>query len=180
MKLYTRSGDNGTTGIFGGERTRKSDPRLDCYGTVDELNAQIGLAAVVATAPLLEDLRLVQHELFVVGSHLATPADGPATQHLPSLDETSVGRLEMQIDAAEAQLTPLQNFILPGGSELGARLHMARTVCRRAERRAVGFALDRPIHPLIVPYLNRLGDWLFAISRLANHQAGVADILWKK
>ena len=180
MKLYTRTGDNGTTGIFGGDRTRKSDPRLDCYGTVDELNAHIGLAAVVAAGPLLDDLRMVQHELLVVGSHLATPADGPATQHLPPLDEASIGRLEMQIDAAETQLAPLKDFILPGGSELAARLHVARTVCRRAERRAVGFALDRPVHPLIVPYLNRLGDWLFAMARLANHAAGTADIPWKK
>ncbi|MGA2500794.1 MAG: cob(I)yrinic acid a,c-diamide adenosyltransferase [Tepidisphaeraceae bacterium] len=180
MKLYTRTGDNGTTGIFGGERTRKSDPRLDCCGTVDELNAHIGLAAAGAGGPLLEDLRLVQHELFVVGSHLATPADGPATQHLPPLDEGSIGRLETQIDAVETQLAPLSNFILPGGSEMAARLHVARTVCRRAERRTVGFSTDRPIHPLIVPYLNRLGDWLFAMARLANHAAGTADIVWKK
>ncbi|MFI5381167.1 MAG: cob(I)yrinic acid a,c-diamide adenosyltransferase [Tepidisphaerales bacterium] len=180
MKLYTRTGDDGTTGIFGGERTRKSDPRLDCCGTVDELNAQIGLAAAVAGPTLLNDLRMVQNELFVVGAQLATPSESPATQHLPALDEASVGRLEMQIDAAEAQLVPLRDFILPGGCELAARLHVARTVCRRAERLAVGFALDRPIHPLIVPYLNRLGDWLFAMARLANHLAGVEDIEWKK
>lgn len=182
MKIYTKTGDDGTTGLIGGRRVRKSDLRLDVYGTVDELCATIGWAATVATpdSPALHALRAVQADLFVIGSHLATPEDEPTgkTQWLPAIDESMITRLEQQIDAADADLPALRNFILPGGTELSARLHVARTVCRRAERLLVAFAEDRPVNPTIVTYLNRLSDWLFVQARRANHVAGVTDVPW--
>lgn len=180
MKIYTKTGDDGSTGLFGGGRVRKSDARIECYGTIDELNASLGIAHVAATGSLGDSISRVQHELFIVGSHLATPEDSPSTSSLPPLEETVVGRLEMEIDTAEAELEPLRNFILPGGSELAARLHFSRTVCRRAERVLVDFAMDRPISGTIVTYMNRLSDWLFVMARLANKRAGVADIPWEK
>jgi cob(I)alamin adenosyltransferase len=180
MKIYTRTGDDGTTGLIGGDRVRKSDKRLECYGTVDELNAAIGLVAVAASEEFKQALLPVQEELFVIGSHLAAPENDPAAQkYLPPMDENIVGRLEMQIDQADSELAPLKNFILPGGTEVAARLHLARTVCRRAERLLVDFAMDRPIQGTIVTYLNRLSDWLFVQARLANQRAGVADVPWK-
>jgi cob(I)alamin adenosyltransferase len=181
MKIYTKTGDDGSTGLIGGERVRKSDRRLDCVGTIDELNASIGWAGVVATGELPASLRQIQNDLFVVGSHLALPEHASVKgEWLPTLDESMVTRLEMQIDTAEQQLPALRNFILPGGVELAARLHLTRTVCRRAERLLVGFALDRPVPGMIVTFLNRLSDWLFVQARLANHVEGVADIPWEK
>src|SRR5439155_18045943 len=120
-----------------------------------------------------------QNELFVIGSHLATPETGK-TASLPPLDETMISRLEMQIDAAEAELTPLRQFILPGGSEAAARLHLARTICRRAERLLVAFSLDRPVPAIMLTYLNRLSDWLFVQARWVNHKSDIADVLWEK
>jgi cob(I)alamin adenosyltransferase len=178
MKIYTKTGDDGTTGMIGGTRVPKNDPRIDCYGTVDELNAVIGAAAVVSHSPLLEQLREIQAELFVVGSHLATPEHSRHKAVLPPLTDGAIKRLELQIDATEAKLAPLQHFILPGGSELAARLHLARTVCRRAERLLVGYVPDHAIPPLTVTYLNRLSDWLFVQARGANLAAGVGDIPW--
>jgi len=188
MKIYTRTGDDGSTGLFGGGRIRKSDPRIECYGTIDELNAAIGLAAAAveseagspAAYNMRDWLRAIQHELFNIGSHLATPADSPSSAKLPPLEESMVARLEMQIDEAEQQLTKLRQFILPAGDEAACRLHLARTICRRAERRVVAFALDRPVPDLIITYLNRLSDWLFVMARLANLRAGVEDVPWKK
>ena len=180
MKIYTRTGDDGTTGLIGGDRVRKCDKRLDCYGTIDELNALIGSAAVVSPDGLKTMLMPVQEELFVIGSHLAAPENDPTAQkYLPLIDEGMIGRLEMQIDQAEADLEPLRNFILPGGSEPAARLHIARTVCRRAERLIVDFSYDRPVNAVIVTYLNRLSDWLFVQARAANAHAKVDDVLWK-
>jgi cob(I)alamin adenosyltransferase len=179
MKIYTRTGDDGSTGLIGGRRIRKSDLRIDCYGTVDELNASIGLAAVVAAAGLAAKLRAAQNDLFVLGSHLAAPADGskPAVS-LPALDESIPARLESEIDAAEADLAPLRNFILPGGSEAAARLHLARTVCRRAERLVVALGAEQVVPTVIIRYLNRLSDWLFVQARWCNRQQGVEDIPW--
>jgi cob(I)alamin adenosyltransferase len=206
MKIYTKAGDDGSTSLLGaaGARVRKSDLRIECYGTIDELNATVGWVAVSAqshpiaggppgepdrpnpesTPPaafadeLTRALREVQNELFVIGSHLAV-ADGAAVPpSLPPLEESAISRLEMQIDAATATLPPLRNFILPGGTELAARLHVARTVCRRAERQLVRFAQDRPVAATILTYLNRLSDWLFVQARAANHAAGVADVEW--
>jgi cob(I)alamin adenosyltransferase len=180
MKIYTKTGDDGTTGLFGGERVRKCDARLDCYGTVDELNAALGVAAVTASPDVAKSIREVQNDLFVVGSHLATPAESRYAASLPALDESLITRLEMQIDAAEQSLQPLKQFILPGGCETAARLHLARTICRRAERLLVDFSLDRPVPTMILTYLNRLSDWLFVHARLANHEAGVPDVPWEK
>lgn len=180
MKIYTKTGDDGSTGLIGGDRVRKSDARLECYGTIDELNAQLGLAAAAADVAMVELLRAVQDDLFVIGSHLATPAHSTHQSSLPPLDDGMVQRLEMQIDAGEAMLPPLRNFILPGGSEASARLHVARTVCRRAERLLVSYAEDRPVPVMIVTYLNRLSDWLFVQARRSNAVAGVGDVLWKK
>jgi cob(I)alamin adenosyltransferase len=181
-KIYTKTGDDGTTGLIGGARLPKSDPRIDAYGTVDELNAAIGLAATVADASMLARLRQVQNELFVVGSNLAVAdeAKDQALQGLPALGDEQILRLETEIDAAEAQMQPLRQFILPGGIELAARLHLARTVCRRAERLVVAVGEAHALSPSIVRYLNRLSDWLFVQARLANHVAGVPDVPWQK
>ena len=179
MKIYTRTGDDGTTGLIGGRRVSKADPRLDCYGTVDELNAAVGLAAVATGKDLAAQLRDVQNDLFVLGSHLAAPTDDPkAAASLPPLDESIIHRLEREIDAAEMNLPPLRQFILPGGSEPSARLHLARTVCRRAERLVVALATEVAIPPVTLRYLNRLSDWLFVMARRANREAGVEDVPW--
>lgn len=183
MKIYTRTGDDGSTGLIGGSRVRKSDPRIECCGAIDELNAALGLADACAakSKPTLSAmLREAQNDLFVLGAHLATPEDSPHRAALPALDEAMVWRLEMQIDAAEAALPPLRQFILPGGSDAAARLHLARAVCRRAERLLVAFAVDRPIDPLLLRYFNRLSDWLFVQARRANQIAGIADVAWEK
>ncbi len=190
MKIYTKTGDDGTTGLIGGGRVRKSDARLEAYGTVDELNALLGVAAVVADAPIAGALHRVMDELFVVGSHLAAPAGKRAAAHLPPLDGSMSQRLEAEIDAAELTLPPLTQFVLPGGCELAARLHVARTVCRRAERRLVKLSLDEvdgpvdndagDVEPALVAYMNRLSDWLFVQARAANRRAGVADVPWRK
>lgn len=189
MKIYTRTGDDGTTGLIGGARTAKSDLRVECYGTVDETNAAVGVAVATLPPDVLSthaDLRLlhqrllrVQNELFVLGSHLA--ATDPAwTSSLPPLDDAMVARLEHEIDHAEGQLPPLKAFILPGGSIPAAQLHLARTVCRRAERLLVAFASSSPIDTTLLAYLNRLSDWLFVQARLANQLAGIEDIPWRK
>ena len=180
MKIYTKTGDDGTTGLIGGDRVRKSDRRIECYGTVDELNACLGWASVAADAKSLATLRQVQNDLFVIGSHLATPDEGRLNSNLPPLDDAIIHRLEMQIDSTESDLAPLREFILPGGSELAARLHIARTVCRRAERLLVDFSMDRPVAAIILTYLNRLSDWLFVHARAANQRNGVSDIPWRK
>lgn len=161
----------------------KSDPRIDCYGTVDELNAAVGWATVVCEGSTAALLSRIQHELFNIGSHLAMPdptAAAPVTTPLPPLDEAMISRLEAEIDSADAMLQPLREFILPGGTEPAARLHLVRTICRRAERLAVELARDHAVPAAIVTYLNRLSDWLFVQARLANQQAGVGDVAWKK
>ena len=179
MKIYTKTGDDGSTGLFGGGRVLKSDPRIECYGTVDELNAALGLAgAVPESAELVKALHAVQCDLFAIGSHLATPEDNRNRSALPPLDEGLPARLESEIDTAEAQLSPLRQFILPGGTETAARLHLARTICRRAERLLVDFAASQPVAPVILVYVNRLSDWLFVQARMANHRAGVGDVPW--
>lgn len=181
MKIYTRTGDDGTTGLIGGQRVRKCEARLECYGTTDELNATLGWTVVGAPDWLHPLIEPIQNELFVIGSHLAAPENDPAVvKHLPVFEDASCSRLEMQIDQAEAEMPALANFILPGGTETASRLHIARTVSRRAERNIVEFSLDRPVNPLILTYINRLSDWLFVHARLANFRAGVSDVIWKK
>lgn len=179
MKIYTRTGDDGSTGLIGGSRVDKGDARIECYGTVDELNAALGVAVVLAGASheQVTGLLRVQNELFVIGSHLAVEQEVYRSA-LPALSEDMIARLEQEIDAAEKRIPPLRAFILPGGSPLAAQLHVARTICRRGERVMVGFAHTHPVPPLVLIYMNRLGDWLFVQARLANHLAGIADVPW--
>src|SRR6185312_5966989 len=178
MKIYTKTGDDGTTGLVGGSRVSKSDARIECYGTVDELNAALGLAGVVASPELLPELRRIQADLFTIGSHLATPAGSSHRTSLPVLDESIIEQLEARIDATTARLPGLRHFILPGGCEFAARLHLARTICRRAERLVIGLPDQSHAPALVVRYLNRLSDWLFTEARLANHVEGVEDVIW--
>lgn len=179
MKIYTKTGDDGTTGLVDGSRVAKSDPRVECFGVIDELNAAIGLAAVVAAPPLLDPLRAVQADLFVLGAHVGTPHSSSRQNSLPPLDESIVFRLEKQIDLTTARLPALRNFILPGGSELAARLQVARTICRRAERLVVALGTNNPERTRWIRYLNRLSDWLFTEARHANQAAGVQDVIWQ-
>jgi len=180
MKIYTRDGDDGGTGLFGGERTRKNSLRVEAYGAVDETNSFLGLAASGATETprIRKPLGVIQARLFDLGAHLATPPGSPGTRHLPGVGPEAVTELERWIDEASQALPPLTHFVLPGGVELAARLHVARTVCRRAERRCVALAeLEAPSAP-VVPYLNRLGDLLFVFARLAAHLAGAPEVTW--
>lgn len=184
-RIYTKGGDKGQTSLAGGQRVPKDDPRIEAYGTADELNAFLGLAGVSCAdsghARLKElgaILRRVQHELFNLGSILATkPEDVHPKQ--ARITEAEVQALEREIDAANAELAPLRSFVLPGGSRLNAELHAARTICRRAERRLVSMARREEVPAVAIQYLNRLGDALFVWSRWANHALGVAEVLWE-
>lgn len=182
-RVYTRTGDQGETGLFGGGRVAKSHPRVAAYGAVDELNATIGAAVAGLTeADGLQDrLTTIQRDLFAVGAHLATPPDARPRGHLPPLPTERVAEIEDWIDDAEAELDPLDSFVLPGGSVAGAALHVARTVCRRAEREVVALAAEeeQSLDPGIIIYLNRLSDLLFEWARLANHRAGVPETRWR-
>ncbi len=178
MKIYTRSGDDGTTGLLGAARVLKSAPRVEAYGSVDELNAALGLAAALDTGNWVAgELAVVQDELFQVGAELAT-ADARMLEKLDRVSDTQVARLESWIDRLEQDLAPLTRFILPGGSPLGAQLHVARTVCRRAERRTVALGSEEGLSPVIVRYLNRLADLLFVLARWCNAKAGVPEREW--
>ena len=180
-RIYTKAGDQGQTHLAGGQRVSKDSPRIECYGTVDELNAFTGMAAVSAaeTVPgLVPILRRVQHELFNLGSILATkPEDVHPNQ--ARITETEIRQLETEIDRMNADLAPLRSFVLPGGTRLNTELHACRTICRRAERLAVSLARDEPIPPEAVQYLNRLSDAFFVWSRWVNHTLGVAEVLWE-
>ncbi|ADB18789.1 ATP/cobalamin adenosyltransferase [Pirellula staleyi DSM 6068] len=180
MKIYTRTGDEGETGLFGGPRVRKDNARIEAYGTVDELNAFLGLARCETLPPLIEHvLEQVQADLFSVGAELATPE--PQKLNMPLVGDADVTQLELAIDALEEPLQPLRNFILPGGTKAAATLHVARGVCRRAERWVVhlGAAEQVEISPWIIRYLNRLSDYLFVAARYANYSASVADVPWQ-
>lgn len=180
MKIYTKTGDQGTTGLFGGKRVSKDDARIEAYGTVDELNAVIGLARSCAELPdqLKEPLATLSATLFTVGSDLATPLDPPPKYSIPRIGEREIRWLEELIDNDQAALPELRQFILPGGSTPAAYLHLARTVCRRAERRAARLAAVEDIGQFALPFLNRLSDYLFTAARRANQLAGVEDIPW--
>jgi cob(I)alamin adenosyltransferase len=168
VKIYTRTGDGGDTALFDNSRVSKADPRVDAYGEVDELNASLGAALAAGVGPEVEEsLIRIQRDLFAVGARLADPSAHIAKRVTKAfIDETDVERLEQTIDRFDGQLPPLTRFILPGGSPAGASLHLARTVCRRAERRIV--ALVPPADPLIVRYMNRLSDLLFVLARFVN------------
>lgn len=177
MKIYTRTGDDGTTGLFGGGRVSKADPRVDAYGTVDEANAALGWARAAGLPASVDAvLATAQATLFDVGAALASPAPLGATPAPGAAAD--VADLEAAIDALDAVLEPLKTFILPGGTEGAARLHVARTVVRRAERAVVDLAAREPVDPAVVRYLNRLSDLLFVQARAANRAAGRPDVPW--
>jgi cob(I)alamin adenosyltransferase len=181
MPIYTRTGDQGTTGLFGGGRVPKDHPRVSAYGDVDELNAAIGIARATPPAELADGLlETVQRDLFALGGHLATPDPEKVAKALEraTLSEARIDEFERAIDAADAELPPLRAFVLPGGTPKAAALHLARTVCRRAERSVVGLARESQVPPLFTTYLNRLSDLLFTLARLANHRAGIGDVTW--
>ena len=179
MKIYTKTGDAGTTGLFGGARVGKDDLRVEAYGTVDELNAIIGVARAAGLPPDVETaLSKVQEELFVVGAELATVAGKEEKLSMALVNSSDTSRLEQAIDAMEATLAPLRSFVLPGGSPGSAALHQARTVCRRAERSTLRASRESAIRSEVLVYLNRLSDFLFVAARRANHAAGIADVPW--
>jgi cob(I)alamin adenosyltransferase len=180
MKIYTRKGDDGLTGLLGPGRVSKASLRIECIGTVDELNSFIGFAEVVAPAEIKPLLQQVQNELFNIGAHLAAPDPKAVEELLPKLPESIIERLEHEIDDAEKRTGPLRSFIQPGGSESSARLHLARAVCRRAERCLVALVAESETDPIVMKYINRLADWLFIYARYANHLSGVGDVLWSK
>jgi cob(I)alamin adenosyltransferase len=179
VKIYTKTGDAGETSLFDQSRVSKADPRVDAYGEVDELNACLGAArAAGVDDDLGRELEAIQKELFAIGARLADPASRIADRVVKAgVREADVERLEQTIDRLEAALPPLRRFILPGGSPAGALLHLARTVCRRAERRVVGLGPDA-VEPIVVVYLNRLSDALFVMARAVNHRAHVPEIEW--
>jgi cob(I)alamin adenosyltransferase len=178
-KVYTRSGDEGMTGLGTGERVPKDSLRLDAYGTVDELNSSIGVAIATGLDPAIaEALRGIQNELFHLGSDLCVPESDKANTPVPEIGARHVAALEALMDHLSEELSPLENFILPGGSPGAAYLHVARTVCRRAERIAVSLSRQQPIGADAIPYLNRLSDALFVMARYENRKRGTTDVLW--
>jgi cob(I)alamin adenosyltransferase len=178
LKIYTKTGDSGETSLFDNTRVPKSDARVDAFGEVDELNAALGVArAAGLDADLTAILEEVQKELFSIGARLADPAHRIAPRVTKAdVGDEQVGRLEAAIDRLETELPPLRRFILPGGSAAGAQLHLARTICRRAERRVVGLTV--PLEQVIVVYLNRLSDLLFVMARTANQRADIPETEW--
>jgi cob(I)alamin adenosyltransferase len=177
MKIYTRTGDAGSTGLFGGPRVRKDDARIEAYGTVDELNAAIGLARSAEISDGIDrQLDRIQHELFSIGAELASP--DPAAHDLRIISDDHIQHLESLIDEHEAGLPELKNFILPSGSQAAASLHLARSICRRAERRVVTLAGTGGISEALIIYLNRLSDYLFVLSRAVNQQAAIGEVTW--
>jgi cob(I)alamin adenosyltransferase len=193
VKLYTRSGDDGTTGLFGAARVGKDHPRVEAYGSVDELNALLGLAAAAVTpgsggggasggggggGRFGEILARLQSRLFDIGADLATPQDDKHAAKIRRVQASDAAEVEGWIDEIDAANAPLKSFVLPGGTELAARLHVARAVCRRAERRVVNLSRVVEVNPQAIVYLNRVGDLLFAMARRANGAAGVPDVPW--
>ncbi len=179
MKIYTRTGDDGTTGLFGGGRLAKSHPRITAFGAVDELNANLGACRAAGLPADIEDaVALLQHEMFVVGAELASPHGPP--RGVDAVGTAQIERLERTIDRFESALPPLGAFILPGGSPAAAALHVARCICRRAEREVVALSQTSSVRPELVGYLNRVSDLLFVLARASNAAAGVADVPWQK
>jgi cob(I)alamin adenosyltransferase len=180
-EMYTRGGDKGETGLYGSKRVAKDSPRVEAYGTVDELNSCIGVAVSSSSRPeISEQLRWVQGRLFVAGADLASerPSEGTADR-VPRIAKEDTQRLEGMIDRFQAELPRLTKFILPGGSALSANLHLARSVCRRAERAVVSLARSEDVNPELVPFLNRLSTYLFNAARYGNVLEGVRDEIWE-
>lgn len=187
-KIYTKTGDKGSTRLVGGQKVPKDSLRIASYGTVDELNACLGLVRVamrasdadpVARADIEAFLRRVQNELFDLGSDLATRMEDRWPGQ-PLVDMDDVTELERRMDAWNDELAPLDSFVLPGGNEVAARLHLARTVCRRAERDIVALSREEPLGEPVIPYINRLSDALFVLSRWVTHRMGAEEFLWEK
>jgi len=181
MKIYTRTGDAGDTGLFGGGRVPKDHPRVAAYGDVDELNSAIGVARATAPAQAFEPLlESIQRDLFALGGQLATPDPTRVAKALEKaqLSDERIAELERLMDAADEELTPLRAFVLPAGTPKACALHLARTVCRRAERSVVALARENEVPPVFLVYLNRLSDLLFTLARLANHRDGAGDVTW--
>jgi len=180
-RIYTRTGDAGQTALFGGGKVGKDNPRVAAYGDVDELNSTLGVVRATAPTDFFDSLlETIQRDLFSIGGHLATPDPEKVRKALAKaeLSSTRVQLFEQAIDDADAELEPLKAFILPGGTPKAAALHVARTVCRRAERQVVALAAAEPVPAEFLVYLNRLSDLLFTLARLANHRAGVGDVTW--
>jgi cob(I)alamin adenosyltransferase len=183
MKIYTRTGDRGDTGLFGGGRVPKTHPRVEAYGDVDELNASIGFARAIEPMPRVDEVLVpLQRDLFSIGALLATPDRDKMKSHLEKarIDDSRVRELERAIDDGDDELETLKSFIMPGGTPKAAALHMARTVCRRAERRVIALqdGGDDEVPAIVVVYLNRLSDLLFTLARVANRRAGAGEVTW--
>ncbi len=181
LKIYTRTGDGGDTGLFGGGRVTKDHPRVEAYGDIDELNASLGMARAIDSMPRIDEvLAPLQRDLFAIGALLATPDRDKMAEQLAKarIDDERIAQLERAIDEGEAELEPLRAFIMPGGTPKAGALHVARTVCRRAERRVIALMRDTEIPQLVVIYLNRLSDLLFVLARVANARAGAGEVTW--
>jgi cob(I)alamin adenosyltransferase len=181
MKIYTRTGDTGQTALFGGGRVPKNDPRVAAYGDIDELNSVLGLVRSTEPGAFFDPLfEAIQRDLFSIGGQLATPDPSRVAKALEKaeLSMSRVSEFERVMDEAEEELLPLRAFVLPAGAPKAAALHLARTVCRRAERSVVGLSQDTDVPAVFLTYLNRLSDLLFTLARLANHRAGVGDVTW--
>ncbi len=178
-RIYTKTGDDGSTGLGGGQRVAKDSLRIEAYGTVDELNSVIGLAiASGVSSELAGPLKNVQNELFHLGSDLCFLEEDKARAAVPQIEGRHIEALERLMDSLSDRMGPLENFILPGGTQCAARLHLARCVCRRAERICVGLARQERVGGYVVKYLNRLSDALFVMARFENHRSGVSDVFW--
>jgi len=181
MKIYTKTGDTGDTGLFGGGRVAKDHPRVAAYGDVDELNSSLGVVRATAPRPFFDALlESVQRDLFAIGGHLATPDPARVAKALEKaeLSQERVEAFERLMDDADQELPPLRAFVLPAGTPKAASLHLARTVCRRAERSVVRLSHEAEVPELFIVYLNRLSDLLFTLARLANHRDGAGDVTW--
>jgi cob(I)alamin adenosyltransferase len=181
MKIYTKTGDDGRTGLFGGGRVPKTHARVEAYGDVDELNAVIGQARSIDAMPRIDEiLAPVQRDLFAIGALLATPHPEKHQEQLEKarLSDARIGQLEQAIDDGEAELEPLKSFILPGGTPKASALHVARTVCRRAERSIIRMQESEDVPQIVVVYVNRLSDLLFVLARVANRRAGAGEVTW--
>ena len=180
-KIYTKTGDTGDTGLFGGGRVGKDHPRVEAYGDIDELNAVLGMARSVEMMPRIDEVLVpIQRDLFAIGALLATPDLEKMKKQLEkaNIDDGRIGGLEHAIDDGDRELEPLKSFIVPGGTPKAAALHVARTVCRRAERSVIALDPSEHIPPIVVVYLNRLSDLLFTLARVANKRAGAGEVTW--
>ena len=178
-KVYTRTGDDGTTSLGGGARVPKDSARIEAYGTVDELNSAIGVALAGGLVPeVAGPLERIQNDLFHLGADLCIPEEDKARTPSPRVEQRHVDELERLMDRLSEDLAPLENFVLPGGSRGAAALHLARTVCRRAERLVIALSREEAVGPFTIAYVNRLSDALFVMARFENHRRGVPDVLW--